>query len=87
MIPCIMEDYTTDIITDQAMYDDFYRYVADLSSGVGFDHDGNMYNKGAGQETDAKGEAFAYSSEQSYRKHAGGFDLIGRKIDIVGNIN
>lgn len=87
MIPCIMEDYTTDIITEEAMYDDFYRYVSDLSSGIGFDHDGNMYNKGAGVDKDSNGDSFTYSSEQLYRKHAAGFDLIGRKIDIIGNLN
>lgn len=86
MIPCIMDDYCTDIITESGSYDDFYRYVSDVSTGIGFDADGNMYNKSLG-EVDSNGNALCYSSEQSYRRHAGGFDLIGRKIDIVGNLN
>lgn len=87
MIPCLTEDCITDIITQEDIYADFYKYVSDVSTGIGFDQFGNIYNKAAGITTDKDGNEFVYSSEISYRRHAGGFDLIGRKIDIIGNLN
>lgn len=44
MIPCIQQNLTTSILTDEAEIDDFYKYVADVSYGVGIDADGKFYN-------------------------------------------
>lgn len=44
MIPCIQQNFTTSILTEDAEIDDFYKYVADVSYGVGIDADGRFYN-------------------------------------------
>lgn len=44
MIPCIQQNLTTSILTGKAEIDDFYKYVADVSYGVGIDADGRFYN-------------------------------------------
>lgn len=44
MIPCIQQNLTTSILTEEAEIDDFYKYVADASYGVGIDADGKFYN-------------------------------------------
>ena len=44
MIPCIQQNLTTSILTEEAEIDDFYKYVADVSYGVGIDADGKFYN-------------------------------------------
>lgn len=44
MIPCIQQNLTTSILTEEAEIDDFYKYVADVSYGVGIDADGRFYN-------------------------------------------
>lgn len=44
MIPCIQQNLTTSILTEDAEIDDFYKYVADVSYGVGIDADGRFYN-------------------------------------------
>lgn len=44
MIPCIQQNLTTSILTEEAERDDFYKYVADVSYGVGIDADGKFYN-------------------------------------------
>ena len=43
MIPCIQQNLTTSILTEEAEIDDFYKYVADVSYGVGIDADGRFY--------------------------------------------
>lgn len=44
MIPCIQQNLTTSILTEDEEIDDFYKYVADVSYGVGIDADGRFYN-------------------------------------------
>lgn len=44
MIPCIQQNLTTSILTEEVEIDDFYKYVADVSYGVGIDADGKFYN-------------------------------------------
>lgn len=44
MIPCIQQNLTTSILTEESDIDDFYKYVADVSYGVGIDADGKFYN-------------------------------------------
>lgn len=44
MIPCIQQNLTTSILTEEAEIDDFYKYVADVSYGVGIDAYGKFYN-------------------------------------------
>ena len=44
MIPCIQQNLTTSILTEEAEIDDFYKYVADVSYGVCIDADGKFYN-------------------------------------------
>ncbi len=44
MIPCIQQNLTTSILTEESEIDDFYKYVADVSYGVGIDVDGKFYD-------------------------------------------
>ena len=61
MIPCIQQNLTTSILTEEAEIDDFYKYVADVSYGVGIDADGKFYNSFAVIENEAKNEVTNYS--------------------------
>lgn len=56
MIPCIQQNLTTSILTEKSEIDDFYKYVADVSYGVGIDADGKFYNSFAVIENESKNE-------------------------------
>ena len=96
-VPCLQKDLTTSLITDKTEKDDFYHYIAAISSNIGIDADGNVYNSKkvqtnadagsipAGLAESADATAVWYDSDTSQTTVRGGSDNEGYKIDIVGN--
>lgn len=78
-LPCEQKDLTTSLITDKTEKDEFYHYIAAISSNIGIDAAGNVYNT---KETE---KAFLYDSADSTTSVRGGRDNDGFTIDIVGN--
>lgn len=74
MIPCIQQNLTTSILTEESELDDFYKYVADVSYGVGIDADGKFYDsfkvieKQAGNET--ANSAYSNTETENYTNAA-----------------
>jgi poly-gamma-glutamate synthesis protein (capsule biosynthesis protein) len=79
LLPCIQEDLKVSLLSEEADVDDFYRYVADLSENISIGADGVIHQG-------IFADAYPYQSGVYYRKHSGAYDLDGRKIDIVGNL-
>lgn len=78
--PCLQKDLTTTLITDTTEKDGFYHYMAAISTGIGLDADGNVY-----QKTEmGYPEAVCYDSDTSTTPVLGGEDNEGNAIDIVG---
>ena len=78
-LPCVQKDLTTSLITDKTEKDEFYHYIAAISSNIGIDAAGNVYNT---KETERE---FLYNSNDSTTPVRGGRDNDGFAIDIVGN--
>ena len=81
MLPCMQQDMTTSMLKEETEIKDFYEYVADISENVVFDERGMV----SLQSTAEEGES-AYQSGSHYGTHSGAYDLLGRRIDIVGNL-
>ena len=79
-LPCLQKDLTTSLITDKTEKDDFYHYIAAISSNIGIDAEGNVYDKKKMEE-----QSFSYDSDSSQTPVRGGVDNDGFAIDIVGN--
>jgi poly-gamma-glutamate synthesis protein (capsule biosynthesis protein) len=79
LLPCVQENLTVSLLYEQAEVDDFFHYVADLSENISIDADGIIH------EGTYWGD-YPYQSGVYYRGHSGAYDLDGRKIDIVGNL-
>jgi hypothetical protein len=73
---------TVTLLTEEDKVDSFYKYIADLSSGIGLDENGTVYSP---DDSDGK-VRWAYFSGMDYETHYGGLDLEGNGIDIVGNL-
>lgn len=82
-LPCIQKDLTTSLITDTTEVEEFYQYLSAISSDVGVDAEGNIYNKNA---ADYPAEQIVYDSETSRTGIVGAADNEGNAIDIVGNL-
>lgn len=82
-LPCEQKDLTTSLITDKTEKDEFYHYLAKISSNVVIDEEGNVYNKKELSEDDDR--YFPYDSVTSTTPVIGGRDNDGYHIDIVGN--
>jgi len=82
-LPCEQKDLTTGLLTDKTEKDEFYHYLAKISSNVVIDEAGNVYNKKElwGEE----GMEYPYDSDTSMTSVVGGRDNDGYAIDIVGN--
>ena len=80
-VPCLQKDLTTGLITDKTEKDGFYHYIAAISSGIGIDAEGNVYDKKLLEES----YVFPYDSDSSQTAVRGGVDNEGFLIDIVGN--
>ena len=82
-LPCEQKDLTTGLLTDKTEKDEFYHYIAKISTDVVIDEAGNVYHKKElGGEDSNK---FRYDSATSTSEVIGGRDNDGYNIDIVGN--
>ncbi len=81
-LPCVQKDLTTSLITDKTEIDDFYNYLAAISSGIGIDAEGRIYSF----EEETKETEIVYDSAVSTTPVIGGRDLEGNVIDHVGNL-
>ena len=82
-LPCEQKDLTTGLLTDKTEMDEFYHYLAKISSDVVIDEEGNVYNKKELSGDDSR--EFPYDSTTSTTPVIGGRDNDGFSIDIVGN--
>lgn len=78
--PCLQKDLTTTLITDTNEKDGFYHYIAAISTGIGLDAEGNVYQKTA----EGYPAEVCYDSESSTTSIVGSEDNEGNAIDIVG---
>ena len=81
MLPCVQQDMTTSMLKDEAEVRDFYEYVADISENVVFDENGTI-----ARQSIAKEGTYVYQSGSHYKARSGAYDLLGRRVDIVGNL-
>lgn len=81
-LPCEQKNMVTSLLIEQEQKDEFYHYLAAISTDVGLDDAGNAYDKGA---EDYPAEHITYDSETSTTKIIGMADNEGNAIDIVGN--
>ena len=82
-LPCEQKDLTTGLLTDKTEMDEFYHYLAKISTDVVIDEAGNVYDK-----KELSGESnirFPYDSVTSTTSITGSRDNDGYDIDIVGN--
>lgn len=82
-VPCVQENMVTRMLTDQEEKDGFYHYLASISSDIGIDEEGNVYDKSA---EDYPADMVRYDSETSTTPIRGTSDNEGNAIDIVGNL-
>ena len=82
-VPCIQQNLTTRILTEPEEQSDFYEYLASISTDIGIDADGVVYNKNA---DDYPAGEILYDSDTSQTDIIGMADNEGDAIDIVGNL-
>lgn len=80
MQPCIQKNYMVSYIEEQNDIENFYKYMADISTNVAIDKNGVFYRK-----QDATGSDL-YRSESAYQEHNSDVDLDGNTINKIGNI-
>ncbi len=83
-LPCIQQNLSTRLLTEEET-DAFYRFFADISTNVAIDKEGYVYNVANGANPEQINDS-NYLSGKNYGSYHGGFDLEGRKIDVVGNL-
>ena len=71
------------MLTDSDETDGFYRYLAAISSQIGIDRDGTIYNKNSSNYPYGR---IPYDSDTSTTEITGFTDNEGKPIDIVGNL-
>ena len=81
-LPCVQKNLTTSLITDKTEIDDFYNYLAAISTDIGIDAEGKIYSL----EEETKETEIVYDSAVSTTPVIGGRDLEGNAIDHVGNL-
>lgn len=82
-LPCVQKNLVTSLLTEEEEQIGFYQYLAAISSGIGIDAEGNIYDKMA-EEYPA--EKIVYDSEICTTEIRGVMDNEGNAIDIVGNL-
>lgn len=82
-LPCVQKKLVTSLLTGEEEQAGFYQYLAAISSGIGVDAEGNIYDKTA---EDYPAEKIAYDSEVCTTEIRGVMDNEGNAIDIVGNL-
>lgn len=81
-LPCEQRDMVTRLLTEPEEIDEFYHYLASISTHVGIDADGNVYDKRA---EDYPAEKILYDSDTGKPEIHGMVDNEGYAIDIIGN--
>lgn len=81
-VPCEQRRLVTRILTEQEEIDGFYHYLAAISTDIGIDAEGNVYDKMA---ADYPADSIVYDSDTSTTEVRGAIDNEGIAIDIVGN--
>lgn len=84
--PCLQENVTTELLTNEQEKEDFFDYLAAISYDIGIDDDGVVYDKSDETVSDTD---FCYDSEDNRYKNmslSGIYDNNGKVIDIVGNL-
>ena len=84
MIPCIQQNVTTRMLTDETEVAEFYKYLADISKDIAIDAQGKIYDSTTLSMDQAGLESFFFSG-QKYGQWEDDRDLEGYAIDIVGN--
>ena len=82
-VPCIQENLTTRLLTESDEIEQFYQYVGAISSNIGIDADGYLYDK---KSEDYPLEKIVYDSDKCTTDIIGLTDNNGNDIDIVGNL-
>ena len=82
-VPCLQENLTTHLITNQEEREDFFDYLATISYDVGIDENGFVYDK---QDEDYEKQDILYDSDICNAEVTGFFDNDDNAIDIVGNL-
>lgn len=82
-LPCVQEGMQTRLLTDEQEKQGFYHYLASISSNVGIDAMGNVYNKAA---ENYPADSILYVPDMSTTLIRGVSDNEGRAIDSVGNL-
>lgn len=81
-VPCEQRNLVTGMLTDPNEIDGFYHYLAAISTDIGIDAEGNVYDKMA---ADYPADLIVYDSDTSTTEVRGAIDNEGNVIDIVGN--
>lgn len=81
-LPCEQKNLVTRLLSEQEERDGFYHYLAAISSNVGIDADGNIYDNDS-ENYDI--DEICYHSQTSTTDVIGVRDNEGYAIDIVGN--
>lgn len=84
MIPCIQQNVTTRMLTDETEVAEFYKYLADISKDIAIDSQGKIYDSTTMNMEGAGSQGFFFSG-QKYGQWEDNKDLDGYVIDIVGN--
>lgn len=85
MIPCIQQNVTTRMLTEETEKAEFYRYLADISKGIIIDAQGKIYDSKTMDENNSEQAENLFYSGQKYKEWPDDVDLDGYSIDIVGN--
>ena len=93
MLPCLQQNLKTSLLKDENWTRRFYRYLADMSSGVAMDKDGYIYDLNTDEKTKEQildtlrgSKDEWYMANQAYTKHSSGHDSEGHRIDVIGNV-
>jgi poly-gamma-glutamate synthesis protein (capsule biosynthesis protein) len=81
-LPCVQEDLTTRLLTEDDEKEEFYQYLAAISGNIGIDEAGNVYDKKSENYSE---NIIAYDSDTASTPIRALYDNDGYVIDIVGN--
>jgi poly-gamma-glutamate synthesis protein (capsule biosynthesis protein) len=80
--PCVQENMTTRLLTEEEDKEEFYQYLAAISGNIGIDKAGNVYDK---KSEDYPYDEIVYDAAECTTPIRGGSDNEQYQIDIVGN--
>lgn len=85
LLPCLQQNMTTSLLTEESDRTAFYQYIADISRDIVMDSKGTIFSISANGYSEDVLTQFPYRSGQNYADRTGAYDLEGIAIDIVGN--